>query len=60
MAGHISGSEGSWDLPLKEHRVPLSVGLGSPWFPGTRLWLGKTPPYWQGFRVRTEQGMGCV
>ena len=19
-----------------------------------------TPPYWQGFRVRTEQGMGCV
>ena len=18
------------------------------------------PPYWQGFRVRTEQGMGCV
>ena len=24
------------------------------------LWLGGTPPYWQGFRVRTEQGMGCV
>ena len=19
-----------------------------------------TPPYWQGFRVRTEQGMDCV
>ena len=19
-----------------------------------------SPPYWQGFRVRTEQGMGCV
>ena len=22
-------------------------------------WAGH-PPYWQGFRVRTEQGMGCV
>ena len=22
-------------------------------------WVGH-PPYWQGFRVRTEQGMGCV
>ena len=22
-------------------------------------WAGQ-PPYWQGFRVRTEQGMGCV
>ena len=39
----ISGSEGSSDLPLREHREPLSVGLGAPWFPGTRLWLGGTP-----------------
>ena len=22
-------------------------------------WAGH-PPYWQGFRVQTEQGMGCV
>ena len=27
----------------REHREPLSVGLGAPWFPGTRLWLGGTP-----------------
>ena len=26
-----------------EHGEPLSVGLGAPWFPGTRLWLGGTP-----------------
>ena len=42
--GHVSGLERSWDLPLREHREPLSVGLGAPWFPGTRLWLGATPP----------------
>ena len=42
--GHISGSERSWDLPLREQREPLSVGLGATWFPGTRLWLGGTPP----------------
>ena len=23
--------------------MPPSVGLGDPWFPGTRLWLGRTP-----------------
>ena len=27
--GHISGSEGTWDLPLREHREPLSVSLGA-------------------------------
>ena len=42
--GHISGSERSWDLLLREHGKPLSVGLGAPWFPGTHLWLGGTPP----------------
>ena len=58
--GHISGSEMSSNLLLREHEEPPLVGLGAPWFPGTRLWLGGTPPFWQGFRVRTEQGMGCV
>ena len=41
--GLISGSEGSWDLSLREHREPLLVGFAVPWFPGTRLWLGGTP-----------------
>ena len=31
---------------------PGSDKLASGW--------AKHPPYWQGFRVRTEQGMGCV
>ena len=44
MAGLLSGSEGSWDLPLREHREPLWVGLGDSWFPGTRLWLGGIHP----------------
>ena len=48
--GHISGSERSWDLLLREHGEPLSVGLGAPWFPGTRLWLGGTPPLLAGFQ----------
>ena len=48
--GHISSSERSWDLPLREHRGPLSVGLGVPWFPGTRLWLGGTPLLLAGFQ----------
>ena len=29
---------------VREHREPLSVVLGAPWFAGTRLWLGRTPP----------------
>ena len=48
--GHVSGSEGSWDLPLMEHGGPLSVGIGAPWFPGTRLWLGRTSPLLAGFQ----------
>ena len=48
--GHLSHSEGSWDLPLREHREPLSVGLRAPWFPGTRLWLGETSPPLAGFQ----------
>ena len=48
--GHISGSEGSWDPPLREHGEPLSVGLGAPWFPGTRLCLGGTPLPLAGFQ----------
>ena len=43
--GHISCPEESWDLSLREHRGQLSVGLGAPWFPGTRLWLGRTHPH---------------
>ena len=30
--GHISRSESSWDLPLRGHWKPLSVGLGPSWF----------------------------
>ena len=43
MAGPYLWLKGGWDLPLREHREPLSVGLGAPWFPGTHLWLGGTP-----------------
>ena len=42
--GHISRSEGSSYLPWREHGGPPMVGLGTPWFPGTRLWPGGTPP----------------
>ena len=48
--GHISDPERSRDLPLREHGVPLLVGLGAPWFPGTRVWLGGTPPLLAGFQ----------
>ena len=56
--GHISGSERSWDLPLREHREPLLVGLGVPWFPATRLWLGGTPPPLAGFQGPDRAGHG--
>ena len=29
-------------MPLREHRERLLIGLGAPWFPETRLWLGGT------------------
>ena len=48
--GHFSHTEGSWDLPLREHREPASVGPGASWFLGTRLWLGETPPLLAGFQ----------
>ena len=48
--GHISGSERSLNVPLREHRGPLSVGLGAPWLSGTRVWLGGTPPLLAGFQ----------
>ena len=42
----------------------IGVTVGWPW--GSLVfqelacgWAGH-PPYWQAFRVRTEQGMGCV
>ena len=34
---------GRWDLSLRMHGEPLSVGLGAPWFQESRLWLGGTP-----------------
>ena len=42
--GHISDSERSSDLLLREQRELLLVRLRAPWFQGTRLWLGETPP----------------
>ena len=48
--GHISSSERSWDLPLREHGELLLVGLEALWFRGTRLWLGGTPPLLAGFQ----------
>ena len=37
-------------MPLREHRELPSIDLGAPWFPGTRLWLGGTPPLLAGFQ----------
>ena len=38
--------------------------VGWPWSPlvprNSPVAARDTLPYWQGFRVRTEQGMGCV
>ena len=55
LRGHISGSNGNWDLLLREHGGLLSLGLGAPWFPGTRLWQGGTPHLLAGF-----QGPDCA
>ena len=38
--------------------MPLWVGLGAPWFPGTRLWLGGTPPLLAGFQGPDWAGHG--
>ena len=44
---------GAWGATVGQPRSTLVLG-NSPV-------AGRyTPPYWQGFRVRTEQGMGCV
>ena len=48
--GHISGSERSWDLLLREHREQLLIGPQTSWIPGTRLWLGGMPPLSAGFQ----------
>ena len=54
---------------LKEELGPAIRGawgatVGWPWsllVPRNSPLAGQdTLPYWQGFRVRTEQGMGCV
>ena len=56
-------------LSLKEKLGPAVEGawraiVGSPWsssVPRNSLVAGRNIlPYLQGFRVRTEQGMGCV
>ena len=47
---HISGSEMSSNLLLREHEQPPSVDIRLPSFPGTRLWLGVTPPLLAGFQ----------
>ena len=48
--GHISRSELSWDLLLREHGELSLASLGASWFQGTRLWLGGTPPLLAGFQ----------
>ena len=48
--GLFSSSGRSWDLLLREHWELLFVGLGAPWFQGTRLWLGGTSPLLAGFQ----------
>ena len=48
----------SGDLPLREHLEPLSVRLAAAWLPGTRLWLGGTPPLLAGFQVPDWAGHG--
>ena len=56
-------------LRLREELGPAVKGaegatVAWPWSPlvyRNSLVAGRdTLPYWQGFRVRTEQGMGCV
>ena len=57
------------NLWLKEELGPAIKGawgvtVGSPWSPlvprNSPVTGRNILPYWQGFRVRTEQGMGCV
>ena len=56
-------------LWLREELGPAVKGakgatVGWPWGPlvsrNSPVAGRDTPPYWQSFRVRTEQGMGCV
>ena len=56
-------------LWLREKLGPAVRGaegatVGWPWSPlvprNSPVAGRNTLPYWQGFRVRTEQGMGCV
>ena len=44
--------KGAWGATVGRRCVPLVIGeLACGW--------AGHPPYWQGLRVRTEQGMGC-
>ena len=59
--GHISCPVESWDQMLREHRGLLLVDRSTPLVTrNSPVARRDTLPFWQGFRVRTEQGMGCV
>ena len=45
-------------MSLREQRKPSSVDLGACSFPGTRLWLGATPPLLAGFQGPDSAGHG--
>ena len=55
MAGPYLRLRGELGPAVREHGELLSVGLGAPRFPGTRLWLGGTPPL---FGRVSESGLG--
>ena len=58
MAGPYLWLRGEVGLAVREHRESLLVGLGAPWLPGTRLWLGGTPPLLAGFQGPDLAGHG--
>ena len=43
MAGPYLWLRGELGPAIREHWERLLVNPGAPWFPGTRLWLGRTP-----------------
>ena len=61
MAGPFLSLKGELGLAVEE---ACGATVGWPWrclVPRNSPVAGRdTLPYWQGFRVRIEQGMGCV
>ena len=63
---------GHWRGPISDSKGELGPAVKGAWGAIVgRLWIPLAPrnspvvgrntlPYWQGFRVRTGQGMGCV